>query len=569
MSRGDDEAAGVVAAGIVAALGVILSARQARERRRARDRKVTEDALAALEEGMDPALSSLPVAGLLDEVLTRTKEALSADFTCVLVRGMDHRRLEVRAAAGPLELAAPGMERSPGPGVLQSVARHSGPFLVDAPLGRHLAPSDAAARAMSSLAACPLLVDGRLLGILVAGAPEPARFDAPGLRLLGIAGERIATALERSRLDEAERRSRLASDHAHLHLRVLARAGAVLGTALDSYDTALRSLGDAVVPDFADWFAVDVLKDGGIRRMTASWSARGVTVTRSPSPSRPVPSPHPSLDQLVRLALAEMQPQLLADTDRLRGALLDARVHRPEDVKGMTTSAANVDSIVVVPVRLGETFNGALSFVRKAGRRGYRPSDVEVARELVDRVAVAIERVAAWRESHRAAAAARHHAERLGELVESSLVMNAQLGEGEVLELLAERAHRVLDAAVVAVTAMDADGLAVDAQWPPAPPAGPAGPAGSATSRRAVRREAAIARATEAVLRSGCSNRHSPNDGPGWIAVPVADTKGATERVVVAMARGRDVLDDEDESVLTLLTQMASVALQNARLYAR
>lgn len=561
---GHDEVAGLVAAGSIAALAVVIAANHARELARARERRATVDALAALESVMEPAVASLPAADLLDEVLVRTKEALGAEVAWVLVTGAGHRDLEVRSSTGTLTLAPVGAT-APGRGLLQSLVRAGGPAVLGDALRLELAPRDAPA--LASLASCPLLVDGRLLGALVVGASRPSVFGTTELRVLGVAAERIAEVVERSRLDEAERRSRLGSEHAHLHLRVLARAGAVLGSALESIEPALVAIGDVVVPDFADWFSVDALDaEGTLTRMTASWTARGITVTRSPTPSRPIPSPHPWGDQLVRLALAEMRPQLVVHTDRLGDEIAGARVHDATRMSKASHPTGPFDSVLIVPMRVGDTFSGALTFMRVGQRRGYRPSDVECAGELVDRVAVAVERVASLRQSQRAAEEARRDAQRLGRLVEASLVVNAQLAESEVLELLAEHAQQVLGAAAVVVAAPVEGEVVVVAEWPPSP-------AQTSSSlratRRAARQRAVVARASRDVRRAGRSCRELGVDGASWIAVPLPDTEGATRGTVVALASDDEVFDDDDESVLTLLAQLASVALQNAHLYDR
>ncbi|HTZ08337.1 MAG TPA: ATP-binding protein, partial [Acidimicrobiales bacterium] len=51
-----------------------------------------------------------------------------------------------------------------------------------------------------------------------------------------------------------------------------------------------------------------------------------------------------------------------------------------------------------------------------------------------------------------------------------------------------------------------------------------------------------------------------------WMAVPLLDSTGTRRRAVVVLGRGR-AFNAEDESVLVLLAQMATVALDNARLY--
>ena len=51
-----------------------------------------------------------------------------------------------------------------------------------------------------------------------------------------------------------------------------------------------------------------------------------------------------------------------------------------------------------------------------------------------------------------------------------------------------------------------------------------------------------------------------------WMAVPLVDSTGTRNRAIVVLGRERS-FNAEDESVLVLLAQMATVALDNARLY--
>ena len=74
-----------------------------------------------------------------------------------------------------------------------------------------------------AVAAVPLLIAGRTLGVLVYGLAEEHEFDAAEIRLLQEVGERISTAMERARLEEAlERR---AGEAELLHAIALAAAG--------------------------------------------------------------------------------------------------------------------------------------------------------------------------------------------------------------------------------------------------------------------------------------------------------------------------------------------------------
>jgi signal transduction histidine kinase len=74
-----------------------------------------------------------------------------------------------------------------------------------------------------AVAAVPLLLAGRTLGVLVYGLAEEHLFDDAELRLLREVGERISTAMERGRLEEAL--ARRADEAELLHSIALAAAG--------------------------------------------------------------------------------------------------------------------------------------------------------------------------------------------------------------------------------------------------------------------------------------------------------------------------------------------------------
>jgi signal transduction histidine kinase len=76
---------------------------------------------------------------------------------------------------------------------------------------------------VKAVAAVPLLLGGRTLGVLVYGLAEEHQFDAAELRLLREVGERITTAMERGRLEEAL--ARRADEAELLHSIALAAAG--------------------------------------------------------------------------------------------------------------------------------------------------------------------------------------------------------------------------------------------------------------------------------------------------------------------------------------------------------
>jgi PAS domain S-box-containing protein len=527
--------------------------------------------LRSLEGVTDPALSLLPLDEQLGTVLERTLAAVGGDVVSVLLLAANRKNLFVRASRGQADLAPHGDALAAGGSVLGDTAKWTRPVVIDDVPGSGLRPVEAPHRSVASIMATPLLVQGRAIGVVEVGSREHHQFGSDDVRLLQVAADRCAVVIEQARLHDSERRSRLGADHARLHLDLLARTGTVLASALDSYDGTLEELGRVLVPDFADWFAVDMLDaTGELRRVTESFATSSFD-----APPRDLSHG----DHLVQRAIDERRPQVMMNTARIGSNDIDATVHAVPSQDG---GPGDVDSMLVVPLMVRDKIPGALTFVTCPGRRGYRPSDLKTARELADRVGVAIERVASWRASQVAGNAALNYAERLQQLVAAGLVVNAQLAEEEVLELLAEHAHRVLAAEVVMISAQPGGGPLTEKVWPPKP-------GRDGTGRELL---ASVAAASEAVARSGLASRGPEDLVPGgpvgvptagtngrgkslrparpvcWLAVPITGPEGECTRVVVALGTPGRRFSADDESVLTLLAQMASVALQNAQLYA-
>ena len=167
-------------------------------------------------------------------------------------------------------------------------------------------------------------------------------------------------------------------------------------------------------------------------------------------------------------------------------------------------------------------------------------SDLETARGLAERVAIAVERVLLWGESRAAERAATRHAGQLRRLMEAALAVNAPLAEPEVLRVLADHARRVLGAdrppswlPVSSTPRSDGPGLVEVAS--------PATPGGRPRSR--ARRQCAcdLVAASDRPLRRPAGSTRPPipsapasRSAPGarcrspWLAVPARRRVGAT-----------------------------------------
>ena len=114
-------------------------------------------------------------------------------------------------------------------------------------------------RGLKSLLGVPLLVEGRLLGVIHVGSVAPRVFTNDDERTLQLLADRVALAIEQSRLYESERA-------ASRRLEFLAEASELLGATLD-YSAALEGLTTLAVPYLGDWCIVDMLRGERLERV--------------------------------------------------------------------------------------------------------------------------------------------------------------------------------------------------------------------------------------------------------------------------------------------------------------
>ncbi|MHB8681610.1 MAG: GAF domain-containing protein [Acidimicrobiales bacterium] len=496
-------------------------------------------ALRSMELVTDPALSFLALDELLDELLARTRDVAGGDVATVLLLTPDGRFLSVRASRGLEQWMIVGALVPVGEGILGSVASRAEAVIVH-DVGRVAEAMPLLRDRVSSLLAAPLLVAGRVIGVVQVGTRHPHRFHQRDLRLLQLVADRAAASIERARLDESERRSRLGAEQARRHLDLLARAGDVLATALESYDEAFVRLVEVVVPSFADWFAVDLVDEGGNVRRVAHGArgerARGVGEAEGIAASR---HRHPDGDRLIHQALTSGRPELVMNARRM-GQQHQGALAGPGEFTD-AAPAAGVESMIVVPIHVRGLAFGTLSLVTGTGRRGYRRSDLDTALGLAERVAIAVERVLLWRETSQAEETATRNAAQLRRLVEAALGVNAALEEPEVLRVLAEHARQVFDADWAVVSGAGMPGQPVGSDLP------------------AAQRDL-VGSAARRVVAGQRPVRTSAPEEPAWLGAPV----GKDRALLVFRAAP---FSAESEPMAVLLAQMAAEALENARLY--
>jgi serine phosphatase RsbU (regulator of sigma subunit) len=209
------------------------------------------DRLRDIESVTDAALSRLDEYALLNALVERVKEVLRADTAAVLLLDHSARQLIAAAASGIEEEVRQGVRVPLGTGFAGRVAASREPVIltrVDHTTVRNPLLVD---RGIRSLLGVPLLVGGRVIGVLHVGSLSGRSFDQQDVELLQLAADRAALAVH----------SLMSQDDA---LAAVALQRSLLPTALPDVPglglAARYVTGSGAVG--GDWYDVFVLPDG-------------------------------------------------------------------------------------------------------------------------------------------------------------------------------------------------------------------------------------------------------------------------------------------------------------------
>jgi signal transduction histidine kinase len=166
----------------------------------------TQD-LRALQALTDTALSHLALHDLLPALLQRITEVLGVDNAVVLLLESTGQTLTMEAAAKLDEPLPIPVHIPVGRGVAGRIAETRAPFVVDDvttfPIAVPLFQDQ-----FQTLAGVPLEVEDQLLGVVLVGTTLARHFTPRDMQLLQKAADRMALAIDRARLYQAEQRAR-------------------------------------------------------------------------------------------------------------------------------------------------------------------------------------------------------------------------------------------------------------------------------------------------------------------------------------------------------------------------
>lgn len=184
----------------------------------------TNAQLAGIQRVTDAALGALALDDLLEELMTRVREVLRVDSACVMLITRDGSHLELCKCVGVTQEIIDRVKVPVGEGVEGAIAAEAraanladiGKANVYDPvvrlnfasmLGAPLVVQDRAAPLHTGSHVVDRLQGARVIGVVSVLSVEPRVFTTGEEELLALVAERAASAIERARLHQAERRS--------------------------------------------------------------------------------------------------------------------------------------------------------------------------------------------------------------------------------------------------------------------------------------------------------------------------------------------------------------------------
>jgi PAS domain S-box-containing protein len=179
-----------------------------REERARHELETAIDRMRQVQSVTDVALAHLAMDELLAEMLTRVREAMNVDTVAILLLESDGEQLVAWAAKGLEREVELGVRIPVGQGFAGKVASlKSAVKIIDIDTADILNPL-LREKGIRSLLGVPLLIEGRVIGVMHTGKFNRYEFTDDDTRLLQLVADRIALAIDNARLFEEERTAR-------------------------------------------------------------------------------------------------------------------------------------------------------------------------------------------------------------------------------------------------------------------------------------------------------------------------------------------------------------------------
>ena len=179
-----------------------------REHRALHEVETAIDRMARVQTVTDVALAHLSLDELLAEMLNRVRDAMVVDTVAILLLESEGEELVAWAAKGLEEEVELGVHIPVGAGFAGQVAAQKSPIRIDDLDQAKVLNPLLRRKGIRSLLGVPLLVQGRVIGVMHVGKFTQYRFTEDDTRLLQLVADRVALAIDNARLFEEERAAR-------------------------------------------------------------------------------------------------------------------------------------------------------------------------------------------------------------------------------------------------------------------------------------------------------------------------------------------------------------------------
>jgi signal transduction histidine kinase len=156
------------------------------------------ETLRKLQAVADAALAHLALDELLDELLTRIRDALEADTSALLMLDTEREELVARAAKGLEEEVERGTRIPYGKGFAGRIAATRDIVMIEDVDHSYVLNPILHEKGVKSLLGAPLLVGDKVLGVVHVGTLTPRTFSAEDAELLRVVSARAAIAIDRA-----------------------------------------------------------------------------------------------------------------------------------------------------------------------------------------------------------------------------------------------------------------------------------------------------------------------------------------------------------------------------------
>jgi signal transduction histidine kinase/PAS domain-containing protein len=248
--------------------------------------------------------------------------------------------------------------------------------------------TEASQAGLRSALAFPIRSGAKITAILECYSRLNQSLDQTLIDMLNAFGDQIGIFLERKWLEET-----LAERATQQHL--LAQVGLTLSSSMD-YVERVKNVTRLVVPDIADWCAVDyITHDNMVERLAAAHvDPDKEKLIYEIQPTHPVVNIEPKSNEArsflngQSILFADFTPAMLeemtVDTERLRIArILDPR------------------SVMIVPLKAHGKLLGDFVFILSESRRRYSLTDLGLAEDIAQRLALAVDNAQLYAEAQK------------------------------------------------------------------------------------------------------------------------------------------------------------------------